>query len=209
MSLNLFTSLALLISTLFQMSLNTLFPERTSREFDPTAIQIIVLNDAIPLDITQQLANSLTDEYRIHVKVTKANKDISTAFDVARQQYDGIKALELLNPKKHTDIYVIYVISSDLYTPGYNFLFAHTNAKKRETILSTHRFFTSATDADIAAERMHKVMMRRIGIAYGLTGSGCIMEFFNSLEELDDAAAEYCTIDRTVLKLKGVLKEKE
>lgn len=201
------TSIMLLITTLVQMSLNTLFPNRTSREFDPTAIQIIVLNDAVPLDITQQLANSLTAEYRIHVKVTKANKDISAAYDTVRQQYDGIKALELLNPTKHTDTYVIYVTSSDLYTPGYNFLFAHTNAKKRETILSTHRFFTSATDADVAAERMHKVMMRRIGIAYGLSGNGCIMEFFNSLEELDDAAAEYCTVDRTILRLKGVLKD--
>lgn len=182
-------------------------PKIDNVAFYPDKIQIIALNNPVPKEITDSLARKLSEQYAVPVPVARYETDISGAFVKERNQYEGKKLLDSLDLPFKEKTYAIYIIKDDLYNDPYNFLFAYTNYKEHETVISTARFMDMGTDPSLALERLNKIMMRRIGFVYGLKSDDCIMKFSNSLDELDKAAPAYCQNDADYLKSIAVLKK--
>lgn len=187
-----------------QQQVSAHYSKRT--DFSPENIEIIALNNAVPKNVTDAVARKLMDQYRIPVHVLRYKADISSAYVESRQQYDGKKLLNILELPRQKNTYVIYVIDGDIYTTGYNFLFAHTDFKSHETVISMNRFIDQNKGSDITIERLNKLLMRRIGFAYGLESNECVMYFAPTLEEFDQMEAAYCPQDKNFLETRGILK---
>jgi predicted Zn-dependent protease len=187
-----------------KQTIPTHYSKRT--DFSPENIEIIALNNAVTKDVTNAVAKKLSDQYSIPVHVLRYKANLTSAYVAERQQYDGKKLLGILELPRQKNTYVIYIIDGDIYTTGYNFLFAHTDFKSHETVISMSRFKDEHKDSNISIERLNKLLMRRIGFAYGLESNECVMYFAPSLEEFDKVEATYCPQDKAFLERRGVLK---
>lgn len=176
-------------------------------EFYPTGIEIVILNNSLPSSVSIDLTERFSKRFDISLSVLRADLDITSTFNRRRGQIDGQEMLDLADFRnKESGTYVIYVITEDLYAKDYNFLFAFTDFAQHETVISTHRFFDEKTAPKTVTDRMEKVLLRRIGFAYGLASNECVMYFSNSLKEFDTVAPRYCPEDERILISQGVLK---
>ena len=175
-------------------------------DFSPETIQIIVLNNTVSSKVTENLSVKLSEQYKIPVHVARYQANIDAAFVKNRNQFDGKKLLKMLELPVNNKTYTIYVIEGDIYTEGYNYLFAHTDFKSHETVISVHRFVDETLDETIVVDRLNKLLMRRIDFAYGLASNKCVMYFANDLNEFDKMKATYCAEDKDFLEMRGILR---
>lgn len=110
------------------------------------------------------------------------------------------------------------IVSRDMTTRPYNFLFAASFGTNGETnplqIISTARLASqyskppTAVEIALTVQRLYKVIIRSIVQNTGNAHlNGCVMAFPNSIAEHDQKSADFCASDRMRLVRQGVLRK--
>ncbi len=180
-------------------------------------IKIVDVNGALKDSEVNGLIQRLGATFAPQVVSTKTNVPLDAAYNTGRSQYDAksLLGMEPLFSNQQGGEYVIAIVPGDLYSEGFNFLFASTDFQSMRTVLGLARLETDlngnqSSDPNIAAlvaDRVRKIILRRMGTMAGLVFSKCgPMAFSNSLAELDAMPAMYCPDDADFLKRRGYIR---
>jgi len=106
------------------------------------------------------------------------------AFNSVRNQYSAELLLDYAL-EKYTDALVFAIIDEDIYVPGFNFVFGLAYPF-RGAIVSTYRLQNF--------ERVKKEILHEMGHLLGLEhcSNYCVMQFSNSVYEVDQKPDKYC-----------------
>lgn len=126
-------------------------------------------------------------------------------YNYERKQYlaDNIlKFLMNINAEK-----VLGITSFDLYTHGLNFVFGMAQYNGKVAVVSTYRLnpaYYFQRNENIFRERIIKEVRHEFGHLLGLhhCQNACVMQFSNSIQEVDEKPKEFCEKCRCKLKLK-------
>lgn len=139
------------------------------------------------------LANNLAELYPLHYRVARSLTIPDEFFNPDRRQYRADQVLNwLVTQANPHDFRSVGVLSSDLYKPGYNFLFGVAKTGGSSCISSSARMGGGPERAQLSPEqRWHSIVRHELGHTLGLahneTGRS-VMVYGNSLAELDQQA---------------------
>jgi predicted Zn-dependent protease len=115
----------------------------------------------------------------------------------------------------HARPFRYFILADDLGSKPLNYVFAETyGGPYNLSVISVARLAPDGTRltrkqaAETTERRVYKLMLKSVAIMSGLDGTGCVMMFPRSLNELNLKSAEYCPEDRVALVAARVLKEK-
>jgi len=117
-----------------------------------------------------------------------------------RGQYNSSCIISKLRVAERT----LAVTSEDLYAKGLNFVFGEAELGGLRAIVSYHRLKFGA-DRERLKERLLKEAVHELGHVFGLThcrSKGCVMNFSNSVFEVDLKSSRFCTLCSLKLKNK-------
>ena len=118
-----------------------------------------------------------------------------------RGQYNSSCIISKLRVAERT----LAVTSEDLYAKGLNFVFGEAELGGLRAIVSYHRLKFGA-DRERLKERLLKEAVHELGHVFGLThcrSKGCVMNFSNSVFEVDLKSSRFCTLCSLKLKNKN------
>ena len=135
-----------------------------------------------------------------------------SAYNWSRAQYLSEGILELLRDVKSklgVDM-VLGIAGLDAYSPGLNFVFGEAVLGEGVSTVYTKRLRHGLTTRNTHKyyERLLKESLHEIGHSLGLahcSHRGCVMNFSNSIREVDAKTARYCLNCAEKLREKGVL----
>ena len=141
--------------------------------------------------------------------ILKPLKIASNSFNIQRNQYLALPLLEQIrNHAIDNDFYkVLGITSYDLYAKELNFIFGQAefgNADNtRAAIISTYRLRTDTRKDLIRNRRILKEAIHEIGHTLNLSHcvNQCVMQFSNSLAEVDIKPTSFCLECRKKLAL--------
>ncbi|MDI3502497.1 MAG: hypothetical protein PWR13_307 [Archaeoglobi archaeon] len=147
-------------------------------------------------EILNSLKSSLEATYPLRVVFSENLIPPENARDAERNQYDAGILLRILERKRTKD-FALWVVDSDIFITGMNFVFGVANY--REAILSLYRL--PSLDM-ISKEAIHEV-----GHLFGLDHcqNSCVMRFSNTFAEAMMKPKELCPECRKLLE--ELLKE--
>ena len=119
---------------------------------------------------------------------------LASAHDLARDQLDARKGLELLFRDRAADALVeIDLTNRDIFEHGKPFVFGLASLSDRIAIISTARL--QSADAEVYADRLTKLVMHEAGHTFGLhhhSSDDCVMRRDPSVASLDEAPTTPC-----------------
>ncbi len=139
-------------------------------------------------------AKNVKEVFRFEVRISEVPVYYKSAYDPHRRQFSAgkllerIKAVHLPNMLK-----VIGITDTDLYEEGLNFVFGVGELKGSCALVSTHRLKTK--DERLFFERTFKELNHELGHTFGLlhcSTPGCVMNFSNSVFEVDQKSRFFC-----------------
>ena len=134
-------------------------------------------------------------------------------FDWGRRQYRSEQILAYVRSlKDRLGVGVLLVIAGiDAYANGLNFVFGEALLSEGVAIVYTPRlrpeFYGQPPDQRLYRQRLLKEVLHEVGHALGLehcTVPGCVMNFSNSVVDVDGKAAAYCEQCARRLAVKGI-----
>lgn len=176
-------------------------------------------------DIVSALQSNLEKTFsEVHVTPNWSPIHIpSDVFDSERKQYNAsriINHIDQVFTDRPSSQLILAVIVDDIYSGDLDFVFSSADREKNIGVISLYHLqqridMPPSNNAhedilNIVNERVHKTALRIVGGIVGLRseptdGQECVMNFSNSLEELDDKGFEWCGNQKDTLKAIGLL----
>jgi archaemetzincin len=137
-----------------------------------------------------------------------------SAYNSVRRQYISDIILRLVEEAVEHFGYDagLGVAGFDAYTPGLNFVFGQALLGRGVAVVYTPRlrqeFYGLQPDPQLYRERLLKEAMHELGHALGLEHCpipGCVMNFSNSIVEVDAKKPAYCRSCSRKLRARGIL----
>ncbi|GEM_PF-1480863 len=125
----------------------------------------------------------------------------------SRGQYDAEVLLKEAKRMRGRKDVILGVTEVDLFTPKRNFVFGASDPDSATAVMSLHRLKWNV-DRQQFLSRMRKVALYEIGRVFGLEkclGSKCVMQYADSIIDLDFNGDRYCRRCDNILRDKGVL----
>jgi archaemetzincin len=122
-------------------------------------------------------------------------------YDRGRQQYDATKIISWA--KEHIPpgaFRIIVVLDDDIFSSEYNFIFGQAEMSGKECVISLARFADPSRPLEpkeekLFTKRLASLLLHELGHTMGLSHCGdpsCVMQFANSMRELDGQPIHYC-----------------
>lgn len=121
------------------------------------------------------------------------------------QFYADAMLFHLTKIKPPSAVAILGITPYDIYSDGLNFVFGIASPHYRAAVVSYARLLTP--DRELFISRVRKEITHEMGHVFGLehcTTPGCVMNFSNSLYEVDLKSENFC--DRCRKKLEETLR---
>ncbi len=147
------------------------------------------------------LLASLRGVYETHKPVYVGDMEPPiSAYNWRRRQYDSTVLLNTLASRVTPPGPTLFVAGVDAYADNLNFVFGEAMLGRGVAIVYTPRlkpeFYGQPPDMGLYLSRLLKESMHELGHAFGLhhcTTPHCVMNFSNSIIEVDEKEAAYCS----------------
>lgn len=144
---------------------------------------------------------------KYHVEILDVLTLDSKLINKIRGQCISDKLLDWLskNIKVKNDDRLVAIVDADAYTPGTNFIFGHAFLGGNYCAVYLHRLKT--TDTNLFFERLLKEIVHELGHTMGLRhceNRFCVMNFSNSIVEVDFKKYKFCNNCLKKLEFKGI-----
>jgi predicted Zn-dependent protease len=153
-----------------------------------------------------QLGVALAGFYPFSYRVREALTIPDEYYDQRRGQYRIDQVLDWMVKQAHpSDYRTLGVLSADVYSPGYNFLFGLSTHGGAACVSSSCRMVGGGQGKKTPERRWHELVGHELGHALGMNHNPdwrSIMHFANSLKDLDRQGCELLPDDRAVLRAK-------
>lgn len=172
--------------------------------FDPVSGEVIYIQPLgnIENDKLEIIRDILDRRFNKEVVLLSQKKLPKSFKNKERGQYDAgmLRIWAMENVPK--DAYrFITVVEQDIFTGRYNFIFAQAQVPGKVTVISLHRFTSSArrlfpSERKLFETRIEKLFMHELGHNFGLPhcpNGNCVMRYANSMLELDATSAYNCS----------------
>ena len=154
------------------------------------------------------IGQALKNVFKLEIRITSPIELPKDAYDESRDQYEGKQLIHNLYEKYGG--MVLGVTDKDIYAKGLNFIFGQAQLKGRIAIISLHRlypeFYKKPKNIRLLMERAQKEGVHEVGHALlGLThcmNPNCVMNFSNTIEDVDRKSKNLCESCKTIEKLK-------
>lgn len=151
-------------------------------------------------EIVERLARMLSNVFEnVEFYVGPILEPPLEAYDWGRRQYRSELILEMLKRISKPRTLVLGVAGVDAYADALNFVFGEALLGGGVAVVYTRRldprFYGETWNEELFFERLLKESMHELGHAIGLehcTFSSCVMNFSNSIVEVDAKQAAFC-----------------
>jgi len=160
-------------------------------------------------DFLEKLAEDVTREFLLPVKIKDGHLDLSEFHDPARRQYNGNRLLKEVDSRFSSEsLKTLGLFSVDLFIPILTYIFGQALLNGRTGIVSLYRFnserYGMKKDDKILLERFKKEVIHELGHTFGLIHCHvptCVMRSSTYVEDIDQKNQNLCIRCRTELKL--------
>jgi archaemetzincin len=133
-------------------------------------------------------------------------RSLLSDFNKYRMQYSAKHLLEKISGSASLESgdKAVGVTSRDLYVEGLNFVFGLADPRKKACIISLSRL--QDMNDGLFHERVFKEVAHELGHVFGLLHCGnktCIMNFANSIRDVDVRGTELCERCKSILGMKS------
>lgn len=159
-------------------------------------------------DVLKKLADDISREFLVPVKIRDGHLDLSEFHDPARRQYNGDSLLKEVDSMYSGDTCkTIGLFSVDLFIPILTFIFGQAIYCGRTGIASLYRLsnerYGMKKDDKLLMERFTKEVIHETGHTYGLIhchNPSCVMKSSTYVEDIDQKSKNLCTSCRTLIE---------
>ncbi len=174
-------------------------------------VELIAVGD-VKREILEKLRQKIEWTFAPLIEGSTIGKPIempSGALNQSRKQYNADLILAKVLEQTTDDNKVLAVMDVDLYTPvqNLNFIFGQAQLRGRVALVSMRRldpkFYNKAEDGVLQFNRLVKEAIHELGHTFGLIhcpNTGCVMNFSNSVSDVDEKSSTLCKICRTKIQ---------
>ncbi len=156
-------------------------------------------------DFLEQIAEDVSREFLLPVKMKEGHLDLSEFHDPARRQYNGNKLLKEIDSIFSSGaLKTIGLFSVDLFIPILTYIFGQAYLEGRTGIASLYRFsnerYGMKKDDEMLLDRFKKEVIHELGHTFGLIHCHiptCVMRSSTYVEDIDQKSPNLCTKCRT------------
>ncbi len=141
------------------------------------------------------LLRNIKEIFGIDVRLSESSlRTLMPAYNRDREQFHAGTILGILNTFTFPHMKkLIAVLDKDIYEDGMNFIFGEAVVGGTRAVVSSYRLRTD--DEDLFNERLCKEVNHELGHTFGLKhchNKGCVMNFSNSVMEVDLKSRFFC-----------------
>jgi len=156
-------------------------------------------------DFLEQIAEDVSREFLLPVKMKEGHLDLSEFHDPARRQYNGNKLLKEIDSIFSSGaLKTIGLFSVDLFIPILTYIFGQAYLEGRTGIASLYRFsnerYGMKKDDEMLLDRFKKEVIHELGHTFGLIHCHiptCVIRSSTYVEDIDQKSPNLCTKCRT------------
>ena len=151
-------------------------------------------------DFLELIAEDVTREFLLPVKIKEGHLDLSEFHDFARRQYNGNRLLKEVDSKFVADsAKTIGLFAVDLFIPILTYIFGQAYLDGRSGIASLYRFsnerYGMKKSDEMMLERFRKEVIHELGHTFGLIHCHvptCAMRSSTYVEDIDQKSTSLC-----------------
>ena len=160
------------------------------------------------------ISRILEDNFRKGVNILPPERMKKSYYHKARVQYDASRILSWANEWIPDNAFrYIVILDDDIYSGQYNFIFGQAEMHGKACVISLARFADPARslkedEVPLFSKRLVSLLLHELGHTFGLkhcANEQCVMQFANSMAELDSQPIHYCTDCLARLRQIGLL----
>lgn len=140
------------------------------------------------------IGKNIKEVFGFDVRFSHITIPPSLGYNPQRKQYKAKVLLEYISRVYYPDMLkLVAIFPFDIYEESFNFIFGLSQLGGRYAIVSSYRLFDK--NEKIFFERVFKEVNHELGHAFGLAhckNRGCVMNFSNSLLEVDAKSRFFC-----------------
>ncbi|MFC2138568.1 archaemetzincin family Zn-dependent metalloprotease [Bacteroidota bacterium] len=148
----------------------------------------------------EEIVETITDEFRIQIKIIETRMDLSKFYDPSRKQYNGNKLLEEVSSRiKRNSLKTIGLFRVDIFIPILTYIFGQAYLNGESGIASTYRlkneYYGLKSDELLLQDRFSKEIIHELGHTFGLKHChvpACVMVSSTYVEDIDQKSASFC-----------------
>jgi len=165
----------------------------------------LILLGKVPRSVIDAISRGLQHTFGIKVEIGQKVGLPSSAYTSLRKQYRADLLINFL--AENFEGKILGITDRDLYTLHLNFVFGQAQLNGKAAILSIARldptFYGEKSNLNLLVRRAVKEAIHEIGHTLGLrhcTTPGCVMQFSNSILEVDEKSTELCKKCRSQIR---------
>lgn len=151
-------------------------------------------------DFLEMIAEDVSREYLLPVRIREGHLDLSEFHDFARRQYDGNRLLKEVDSTLSVDsAKTIGLFGVDLFIPILTYIFGQAYLGGRTGIASLYRFsnerYGMKKNDEMLLDRFRKEVIHELGHTFGLIHCHvptCVMRSSTYVEDIDQKSTRLC-----------------
>lgn len=158
-------------------------------------------------DFLEKIAEDVSREFLLPVKIRDGHLDLSEFHDPARRQYNGNNLLKIVDSTFSSDsLKTLGLFNVDLFIPILTYIFGQALLNGRTGIASLYRLnnerYGMPADEKLLLDRFRKEVIHELGHTFGLLHCPvptCVMRSSTYVEDIDQKSLHLCTACRNKL----------